>query len=65
MLLNGCVEITRSTSARTGILCAVIGGWIFGLLGISAGSELVGSLVTAVVGAVILLFIIGLVRKKA
>jgi len=45
-----------------GIIGAVIGGWVFGLLGITAGG-LTGSLVTAVVGAALLLFVIGLVKK--
>jgi len=46
-----------------GIIGSVIGGWAFGELGISVGNDLVGSLVTAVVGAIILLFIVGLVKK--
>ena len=48
-----------------GILGAIFGGWLFRQLGISTGHQLIGSLFTAVVGAVILLFIIGLVKKKA
>ena len=39
-----------------GIVGAFIGGWTFSLLGISANG-LIGSLVTAVAGAVILLFV--------
>lgn len=46
-----------------GIVGAVIGGWVFGLLGIYTDS-LIGSIITAVVGAVILLFIIGLIKKS-
>ena len=46
-----------------GIAGAVIGGWVFGLLGIAAGGIL-GSLVTALVGAVLLLWIISLFRKR-
>jgi uncharacterized membrane protein YeaQ/YmgE (transglycosylase-associated protein family) len=45
-----------------GIIGAVIGGFVFGLLGITT-SGLIGSLVTAVVGAGILLFLVGLVKK--
>ncbi|HYQ72051.1 MAG TPA: GlsB/YeaQ/YmgE family stress response membrane protein [Gammaproteobacteria bacterium] len=45
-----------------GIIGAVIGGFVFGLLGITA-SGLIGSLITAVVGAGILLFLVGLVKK--
>jgi uncharacterized membrane protein YeaQ/YmgE (transglycosylase-associated protein family) len=38
------------------------GGFLFGALGIAAGG-LIGSIVTAVVGAVVLLFLIGLIKK--
>jgi uncharacterized membrane protein YeaQ/YmgE (transglycosylase-associated protein family) len=47
-----------------GILGAIVGGFAFGLLGISAGGIL-GSIITATVGAVLLLFIVGLLRKAA
>ncbi len=47
-----------------GVIGAILGGWLFGVLGISVGGEWVGPLVTATVGAVLLLFAIGLVRKK-
>lgn len=46
-----------------GIAGAVIGGWVFGLLGIAAGG-IIGSLVTALVGAVLLLWIISLFRRR-
>ena len=46
-----------------GIAGAVIGGWVFGLLGIAAGG-IMGSLVTALIGAVILLWIISLFRRR-
>ena len=45
-----------------GIIGAFIGGWVFGHLGIAAGGWL-GSLVTATVGAIILLLIIHLIRR--
>ena len=45
-----------------GVIGALLGGWLFGVLGISAGG-LIGSLVTAVVGAVVLLFIVGFFKK--
>jgi uncharacterized membrane protein YeaQ/YmgE (transglycosylase-associated protein family) len=47
-----------------GILGAIVGGFAFGLLGISAGGIL-GSIVTATAGAVLLLFIVGLIKKAA
>ena len=45
-----------------GIIGAVVGGFLFGALGIAAGG-LIGSIVTATVGAVVLLFLIGLIKK--
>lgn len=45
-----------------GIVGAVIGGSITGLIGISAAG-FIGQLVTATLGAVILLFIVGLIKK--
>jgi uncharacterized membrane protein YeaQ/YmgE (transglycosylase-associated protein family) len=47
-----------------GILGAIVGGFVFGLLGISAGG-IIGSIITATVGAVLLLFIVGLIKKAA
>ena len=46
-----------------GVIGALLGGWLFDLLGIGAHG-LIGSLVAALVGAIILLFLIGLVKKK-
>ncbi|MFH1915343.1 MAG: GlsB/YeaQ/YmgE family stress response membrane protein [Pseudomonadota bacterium] len=45
-----------------GILGAVIGGYVFRALGISAGG-LVGAIVVATVGAVILILILRLIRR--
>jgi uncharacterized membrane protein YeaQ/YmgE (transglycosylase-associated protein family) len=47
-----------------GVIGAFLGGWIFGMLGISVGGKWVWPIVTATAGAVVLLFIIGLIRKK-
>ena len=44
-----------------GIVGAVIGGALFGMLGIST-SGMLGSIITATAGAVVLLFIAGLIR---
>lgn len=46
-----------------GIAGAVIGGWVFGLLGIATGG-IIGSLITALVGAIVLLWIISLFRRR-
>lgn len=46
-----------------GIVGGFLGGWIFGLLGIHT-SSIVGNLICAVVGAVVLVLIVGLIAKK-
>jgi len=46
-----------------GIIGGVLGGWLFGAFGI-AGAGIIGRLITALVGAVILLFIVSLFKKK-
>ena len=45
-----------------GVLGALLGGFLFGLLGISAGG-LIGSLIVATVGAVVLIFILRLIKR--
>jgi uncharacterized membrane protein YeaQ/YmgE (transglycosylase-associated protein family) len=45
-----------------GILGAVIGGWLAGSLGIWS-SSLLGELLIATGGAIVLLFLIGLIKK--
>jgi uncharacterized membrane protein YeaQ/YmgE (transglycosylase-associated protein family) len=45
-----------------GIIGALLGGFIFGQLDISAGG-LIGSLVTATIGAIVLLFLIRLIKR--
>ena len=46
-----------------GILGGVLGGWVFGLLGISQGGGMIGSIIVAFIGAVILVGITRLLRK--
>lgn len=48
-----------------GIIGGVLGGWMFGLLGISAGNGLLGSLITSTLGAILLLCLVSLFRKKS
>ena len=45
-----------------GIIGALIGGWVFGLRGLSAGG-LIGSIIVAFVGACILLWLVRLIKK--
>ncbi len=46
-----------------GILGAVVGGWLFRFFNTVMTNTTLGSLLTAVIGAVVLLFIIGLFKK--
>lgn len=46
-----------------GVIGSVLGGWLFGLLGFGVTSML-GGLIMAVVGAVVLLLVIGLFARK-
>ena len=46
-----------------GIVGGVIGGWIFGFLGIHT-TGIIGSLVCALIGAIVLLFVASLFSKK-
>jgi uncharacterized membrane protein YeaQ/YmgE (transglycosylase-associated protein family) len=46
-----------------GVIGAFIGGFLFGLVGLSANG-FIASLIAAVVGAIVLIFIVGLIKKK-
>lgn len=46
-----------------GVGGAILGGWLFGQFGISVGTGLVSTLITALIGAIALLFIINLLKK--
>lgn len=46
-----------------GIVGAFLGGWLFRALGVSLGAGLVGVFLTALIGAVVLLFLISLIRR--
>ena len=45
-----------------GIVGAVLGGWLFGLLGVYSGG-LIGSIIIAFIGACILLWLVRLIKK--
>jgi uncharacterized membrane protein YeaQ/YmgE (transglycosylase-associated protein family) len=45
-----------------GILGAFVGGWLFGALGIGTAGGLLGTILVAFVGAVVLLFVVRLIR---
>jgi uncharacterized membrane protein YeaQ/YmgE (transglycosylase-associated protein family) len=46
-----------------GVVGAILGGWLFGVLGIFPGGGLIGSLIVATVGAVVLLFLVRLIKR--
>ncbi len=49
-----------------GIVGSFVGGWLGGLLGVSGaatGGFSIASVITAVIGAIVLLFIVGMVKK--
>jgi uncharacterized membrane protein YeaQ/YmgE (transglycosylase-associated protein family) len=45
-----------------GAIGALLGGFLFGLLGLSANT-LLGSLIMAVVGAIVLLYLVSMIKK--
>lgn len=46
-----------------GIIGSVVGGWFFSLLGLTASEGFIGSLVTALAGAVLILYVGRLIKK--
>ena len=50
-------------NAIVGIIGGVLGGWVFGLFGLSASGNW-GSFITSIIGAILLLWIVSLFRKK-
>lgn len=46
-----------------GVLGAILGGWLFGSLGIWRGGGMIGSIIVAFIGAVNLIWITRVIRK--
>ena len=46
-----------------GVIGAFLGGFLFSTLGVSAGGGLIGSIIVATIGAVVLLFIVRLIKR--
>ncbi|RPI93373.1 MAG: GlsB/YeaQ/YmgE family stress response membrane protein [Chloroflexi bacterium] len=46
-----------------GILGAIIGGWLFGVLGVSVGTGILADIITAFIGAALLLLILRSTRR--
>ena len=57
------VDNTLVMNLIVGVVGAVLGGWLASMLGITVGWGLLGTLIIAIIGAVILLFILRLVRS--
>jgi uncharacterized membrane protein YeaQ/YmgE (transglycosylase-associated protein family) len=47
-----------------GLAGAFVGGWFLGVLGLNLGEGIIGSLIGATIGAVLLIFVVGLFKKK-
>ncbi len=46
-----------------GIVGAVVGGWLLGFFGISIGGVYISEIISATIGAVVLLFIIRMIKR--
>jgi uncharacterized membrane protein YeaQ/YmgE (transglycosylase-associated protein family) len=46
-----------------GIIGSMVGGWVFNFVGLSTDGGTIGSLVTALVGAVLILYVARLIKK--
>ena len=47
-----------------GIIGGMLGGFLLGMVGIGGDGSIISYLITAVIGAVVLLFIVGLIKKN-
>ncbi|MFZ4768230.1 MAG: GlsB/YeaQ/YmgE family stress response membrane protein [Roseimicrobium sp.] len=47
-----------------GVLGGYVGNWLLPKVGVSFGSDLTGNIITSAIGAIVLLFVIGLIRPK-
>jgi uncharacterized membrane protein YeaQ/YmgE (transglycosylase-associated protein family) len=46
-----------------GVIGAFVGSWLFGVIGIGAGSGFLGSVICATIGAVLLVFLLRLLKR--
>jgi uncharacterized membrane protein YeaQ/YmgE (transglycosylase-associated protein family) len=47
-----------------GIIGALLGGWIFSSLGISIGTGLLAQIIHATIGAILILVVLALIRRR-
>jgi uncharacterized membrane protein YeaQ/YmgE (transglycosylase-associated protein family) len=57
------IGLTLVEAILVGIIGAFLGGWLFGELGINVGEGIVGTIVAAFAGSVILLFLVRALRR--
>jgi uncharacterized membrane protein YeaQ/YmgE (transglycosylase-associated protein family) len=58
------IGLSLVEAVLVGIVGAFVGGWVLSALGIFPPGNIVGTIVTAFIGAVLLLLLIGLVRRR-
>lgn len=51
------------TNLLVGVVGALLGGWIAGLIGFNFGGW-IGSFIIATLGAILLLFVLGLIKRR-
>jgi uncharacterized membrane protein YeaQ/YmgE (transglycosylase-associated protein family) len=61
--ISGMIPALVVVDIILGLLGGVLGGWIFNMLGIWPGGGLIGSIIVAFLGAVILVWITRLLKK--
>ena len=59
----GSARVGLLEAIVVGILGAFVGGWLFGLLGVFPAAGILGSILTAFVGAVVLLMLLGALNR--
>lgn len=47
-----------------GVVGSFIGFWLFGKLGVSLGKGVIATILTSAIGAIVLLFVVGLFKRK-
>jgi uncharacterized membrane protein YeaQ/YmgE (transglycosylase-associated protein family) len=66
MIMGSDAQMGAIANIIVGILGAVVGGFLFNLVGLAGDTGFnLWTLLVAIVGAVVLLFVVGLVRRAA
>ena len=50
-------------AVSVGVLCAFVGGWLLSVFGLSVGSGIIAEIITAFIGAVLLLLLLRYARR--